>query len=106
MKQILIPMKIFTSAYDCTIRSTSFESGRSLEVFSTDGMLISSFDLPPAGQEMWISDAQGGISHVDLREDKQKARRWGLSGSKIGCVSVNPAHPEKLLCSSNDRTLK
>lgn len=62
--------------------------------------------MPPVGQELWVSDAEGGVSHIDLREDKSKARRWRLSSSKIGCVSVNPMHPEKLLCSSNDRTLK
>ena len=101
-----VPLQVFTSSYDCTIRGTSFESGKSQEVFSTDGLLISSFDIPPVGQEMWISDANGGVSHLDLREDKTKAKRWMLSDNKIGCVSVNPTHPEKLLCSSNNRTLK
>lgn len=98
--------KVFTSAYDCTIRSTSFVSGSSSEVFAQDDILISSFDMPLSGNEMWISDASGGLTHLDLREDKSKARRWMLSEQKIGCVSINPTKPNLLLCSSNDRTLK
>ncbi|EJD02328.1 WD40 repeat-like protein [Fomitiporia mediterranea MF3/22] len=96
---------VFTSAYDCTIRSTAFNTGISREVFSVEGTLICSFDLPPKGQEMWVSDAEGGLSHVDLREDKSKARRWYLSDQKIGCISVNPTDPEKLVVASNSRKL-
>lgn len=71
-----------------------------------DDVLISSIDLPPTGNEMWISDADGGLSHLDLREDKSKARRWYLAEQKVGCVSVNPTSPHMLLLSSNDRTAK
>ncbi|KAI5123334.1 hypothetical protein M0805_001759 [Coniferiporia weirii] len=97
---------VFTSAYDCTIRSTSIVSGLSREVFAMEDTLISSFDLPPTGQELWISDAEGGLTHLDLRQDKSKARRWALSEQKIGCVSINPTSPDMLLVASNDRTLK
>ncbi|KAF8580875.1 WD40 repeat-like protein [Ramaria rubella] len=96
---------IFTSAYDCTLRSISFESGVSREVFSLDDILISSFDVLPNGQELWISDAKGGLTHSDLRESKSRACRYELADVKIGCVSVNPIHPEGLLVSSNNRTL-
>lgn len=99
-------MKVFTSAYDCTIRNTNFTSGISREVFAMDDRLISSIDLPPSGNELWISDGDGGLTHLDLRQDKSKARRWELSNVKIGCVSVNPTSPEKVLLSSNDRSLK
>ncbi|KAH8116932.1 WD40 repeat-like protein [Phellopilus nigrolimitatus] len=78
---------VFTSAYDCTIRNTSFTSGLSREVFAITDTLISSFDLPPTGNEMWISDADGGLTHLDLRQDKAHARRWALSGQKIGCLN-------------------
>ena len=71
-----------------------------------DDALISSLDLPPTGNEMWISDANGGLTHLDLREDKSKARRWFLGDQKLGCVSVNPTSPHMLLVSSNDRTAK
>ncbi|THH05759.1 hypothetical protein EW145_g4564 [Phellinidium pouzarii] len=97
---------LFTSAYDCTIRSTSITTNISREVFAIEDRLISSFDLPPTGQELWISDAKGGLTHVDLRQDKSTACRWELSDQKIGCVSINPSNPDMLLLASNDRSLK
>ncbi|OBZ75937.1 Trafficking protein particle complex subunit 10 [Grifola frondosa] len=94
---------VFTSAYDCTIRSLSFTSGISQEIYSTsDEVLISSIDLPPSGHEMWISDASGGVTHLDLRQDKSKARFYQLSDTKIGSVSVNPTNPQFLVTASND----
>ncbi|KAF8910971.1 WD40-repeat-containing domain protein [Gymnopilus junonius] len=98
---------LYTSSYDCTIRSTSFVSGISKEVYATqDGILITSLDLPPDGHEMWISDGAGGITHLDLRQDKSKARRYALSDAKIGSISVNPTRPNFLLTASNSRFLK
>ena len=70
-----------------------------------DNALISGFDLPPSGHELWLSDAEGGITHLDFREDKSKARRWFLSDQKIGCISVNPTDPSKLVLASNSRKL-
>lgn len=86
----------------------SFTSGQSTEVFSLEDTLISSFDFPPTGNELWVSDTEGGVSHVDLRVDKRhNARRWQLNEKeKIGCVSVNPVSPNVLLTASNDRKLK
>ncbi|KAI0035101.1 WD40 repeat-like protein [Vararia minispora EC-137] len=97
---------VYTSAYDCTVRIISFESGLSREVFSMDDTLINSIDIPPASHEMWISDAAGGLTHLDLREDKSKARWYQLSDQKIGSVSVNPLQPTFLLTASNSRILK
>ncbi|KAJ7111568.1 WD40-repeat-containing domain protein [Mycena crocata] len=97
---------IYTSSYDCTIRSLSFTSGVSREIFSIEDTLISSFDLNPNGHEMWISDALGGVWHRDLREDKSKTIRYGLSDQKIGCISLNPIRTNFLLTASNNRSLK
>ncbi|CAA7271660.1 unnamed protein product [Cyclocybe aegerita] len=97
---------LYTSSYDCTIRSLSFVSGTSKEIYATDGVLISCIDLPPNGHEMWVSDVAGGATHLDLREDKSKARRYELSDQKIGCISVNPSRPNFLLTASNSRFLK
>ncbi|KAJ7632675.1 WD40 repeat-like protein [Roridomyces roridus] len=97
---------IYTSAYDCTIRRLSFESGISTEIFTTEDTLISSLDLTPTGQEMWISDSLGGVWHLDLRQDKSSAIRYALSDQKIGCISVNPTRSNFLLTASNDRSLK
>lgn len=55
---------------------------------------------------MWISDAQGGLTHVDKREGGRGARRQVNEKEKIGCVSVNKQQPHLLLTSSNDRTVK
>lgn len=82
-------------------------TGTSTEVYGTqDGILISSIDLPPTGQEMWVSDGAGGITHLDLRQDKSQARRYELSEAKIGSVSVNPTRTNFLLTASNSRLLK
>ncbi|KII88441.1 hypothetical protein PLICRDRAFT_161539 [Plicaturopsis crispa FD-325 SS-3] len=97
---------IYTSSYDCTIRTLSFTSGISREIFTTEDALISSMDLAPSGHEMWISDALGGVIHLDLRQDKSKARWYALSDQKIGSVSVNPTNPHLLLTASNNRMLK
>ncbi|GBE82037.1 WD40 repeat-like protein [Sparassis latifolia] len=97
---------VYTSSYDCTIRRLSFTSGISREIFSTDEVLISSIDLPPTGNEMWISDALGGVTHLDLRQDKSKARWYQLSDQKIGSISVNPTNTHFLVTASNSRSLK
>ncbi|KJA27357.1 hypothetical protein HYPSUDRAFT_35227 [Hypholoma sublateritium FD-334 SS-4] len=98
---------IYTSSYDCTIRSLSFVSGSSKEIYaSNDGVLITSIDLPAAGHEMWIGDGAGGATHLDLREAKTRTRRYELSEHKIGSVSVNPTRPNFLLTASNSRVLK
>jgi len=73
---------------------------------SEDRVLITHADLTPSGHEMWISDAIGGATHLDLREEKFKARRFGLSDHKIGCISINPSYPNLILTASNNRTLK
>lgn len=99
--------QLYTSSYDCTIRSLSFVSGSSQEIYaSEDGVLICSMDLPPTGNEMWISDGSGGVTHLDLRQDKSHIRRYELSQAKIGCISVNPTRPNFLLTASNSRFLK
>ncbi|TFK54762.1 WD40 repeat-like protein [Heliocybe sulcata] len=97
---------VYTSAYDCTIRRLDLPTGVSQEVHAAEGALISSIDLPPTGHEMWVSDALGGVSHLDLREAPSRARWYGLSDTKIGCVSANPANPHYLLTASNSRALR
>jgi len=98
--------KVYTSSYDCTVRSLSFTSGISREVFAMGDALITSMDIPPASHEMWLSDAEGWVTHLDLREDKSKRRSYQLSDQKIGGLSVNPTNPAFILTPSNNRTLK
>jgi len=80
----------------------------STELFSLagPGILINSFDISPSGDDMWVSDAKGGLTHVDQREGGRAARRQVNDKEKIGCVSVNRQQPHLLLTSSNDRMVK
>jgi WD40 repeat protein len=81
-------------------------SGISKDIFSSENVLINSIDFDPAGRVMWISDALGGVTHFDMRMDQSKATRYGLSGDKVGSVSVNPTRPHFLLTASNSRALR
>ena len=97
---------MYTGAYDCTIRTLSLASGIATEIFATDDELITCIDLPPHGHEMWISDAAGGLTHMDLRAGRAHSKRYELSDQKIGSVSVNPTRPYFLVTASNSRELK
>jgi hypothetical protein len=99
-------VKVYTSAYDSTVRTLSFTSGISREVYAMEKVLITSIDAPPASHELWLSDAEGWVTHLDLREDKSKRRAYQLSDLKIGSVSVNPTNSAFILTSSNSRVLK
>jgi WD40 repeat protein len=99
--------QVYTTSYDCTIRSLSFTTEIAQEIYvSEDNILITHVDLTPTGHEMWISDGIGGATHLDLREGKSRARRFTLSDNKIGCISINPTRPNFILTASNNRTLK
>ncbi|EKM55479.1 uncharacterized protein PHACADRAFT_208996 [Phanerochaete carnosa HHB-10118-sp] len=97
---------VYTSSYDGTIRTTSFVSSISTEILYNENALPTTMDLPPHGHEMWIADSNGGVTHLDLREDKSKARWYQLSEDKIGCLSVNPVVTNLLLTTSNSRVLR
>ncbi|KAI8998489.1 WD40 repeat-like protein [Trametes punicea] len=97
---------VYTSAYDCTVRSLSLTSGIATEIYATDNILLTSIDLPPHGHEMWVADAMGGVTHMDLRAPRSNAKRYELSDQKIGSVSVNPTRPHFLVTASNSRELK
>lgn len=53
-----------------------------------------------------VSDNRGGVLHADLREDKMKGKRWKLSESKIGCISVNPANQHYFVTSQLNREIR
>ncbi|WVR07792.1 hypothetical protein IAU60_004835 [Kwoniella sp. DSM 27419] len=105
---------LFSSSYDCSLRHLSFSSLKSTELFafSNEDMLITHFDLVPTGQEAWIADKNGGISHCDFRESKRERerRRWIVQdqgrAAKIGGLSVNPLMPHLLVTACNDQHLR
>lgn len=93
--------QLFTSSYDCTLRSLDLSTGTSTELLTLnsdpdDDILINHFDVAPNGNEIWLSDRFGGITHLDIREphgSRTRARRWVVQdegrGGKLGGMSVN-----------------
>ena len=69
-------------------------------------IIINSFDVAPTGDEIWVSDAEGGLTHVDKREGGRGARLQVNVKDKIGCVSVNQRQPHLLLTASNDKMVQ
>ena len=63
-------------------------------------------DITPSGHELWLADQSGALTHIDLREDKSRARWYQLSDNKIGSVSINPLDPSFVLTASNSRVLR
>lgn len=92
---ILADLQLYTASYDCSLRAISFSDCVSRELFSMpdEDMLITHFDLAPDGNQAWIADKNGGISHADFREGKLGGRRrWVVSGeraAKLGGLSIN-----------------
>jgi len=41
---------------------------------------------------MSASDNAGGVTRQDLRAPPSSAKRWKVSESKAGCISINPAN--------------
>ncbi|OCF40777.1 WD repeat-containing protein [Kwoniella heveanensis CBS 569] len=105
---------LFSSSYDCSLRHLSFSTLKSTEIFafSNENMLVTHFDLTPSGQEAWIADKNGGLSHCDFRESKRERerRRWIVQeegrAAKIGGLSVNPLMPHLLVTACNDQHLR
>lgn len=100
--------KLYTSSYDCTIRCLDLESQTSVEVYSIrdSDYLISNFDMPRDGHEIWATDKRGGLSHCDLREGGSRRRYEVGEGKKLGGVSVNPAHPWLVCTAGNDQHVR
>ncbi|KAG2084950.1 hypothetical protein BD769DRAFT_1681892 [Suillus cothurnatus] len=59
-------------------------------------------DLPVGGHEMWISDSSGGLTHLDLREPKDKACRYSLSAAKIGTSGIEVRYDHSLVFFSDN----
>jgi WD40 repeat protein len=89
--------QLFSSAYDCSIRTISLLTGLSSAIYALpDGdALINHFDISPSGKEIWAVDSLGGLNHVDMREDDKQwgRRRWVISGqntnTKIGGIGID-----------------
>ncbi|KAK8853099.1 hypothetical protein IAR55_003800 [Kwoniella newhampshirensis] len=105
---------LFSTSYDCSLRHLSFSELKSTELFAftNEDMLITHFDLVPNGQEAWLADKNGGISHCDFRESKRERerRRWVVQdegrAAKLGGLSVNPLMPHLLVTAGNDQHLR
>lgn len=86
--------QLYSTSYDCSLRRLDFSTLQSTEMyaFEDEDNLINHFDLTPNGQEAWLADKNGGISHVDFRDNGER-RRWVVQdvgrGAKLGGLSVN-----------------
>ncbi|WVQ73007.1 hypothetical protein IAR50_002570 [Cryptococcus sp. DSM 104548] len=105
---------LLTSSYDCSLRQLDFSTLQSTELFRLpdEDLLINHFDITPSGQDAWMVDKNGGLSHCDFREGKNlgKRQRWVLQdegrGAKLGGVSVNPALPHLICTAGNDQHVR
>lgn len=88
---------VYSSAYDCTVRRTLFESCSSEEILDADAFgednLVHGFDFTPDGNQIWAVDNGGGLLHRDLRAPIETTKRWNLDKHKVGSVHLNPANP-------------
>ncbi|GAA5896765.1 hypothetical protein JCM5296_002996 [Sporobolomyces johnsonii] len=102
--------KIYSSSYDATVRVHDFTTGTSEEVLDCDEFvdegLIHTFDFDPTGNEIWASDGEGGLMWRDLRQSKDKTKRWQIDKAKVGCISINPANPTLAATSHLKRELR
>lgn len=57
--------------------------------------LFNQFDLTPDGNQVWLSDSDGGMNHLDMRESKYIRRRYVIAeslsaaGKKVGGFGIN-----------------
>lgn len=94
---ISVPFQLYTASYDCSLRRFDLATATSTEIFATpdDDALFNQFDLTPDGNQIWISDSDGGMNHLDMREGKHIRRRYVIAeslsaaGKKVGGFSIN-----------------
>ncbi|WVQ67137.1 uncharacterized protein L199_005332 [Kwoniella botswanensis] len=103
---------LFTSSYDCSLRHLDFATLKSTELFAfqDENTLVTHFDLLPNGEEAWITDRYGGLTHCDFREGKNERRRFVVQdegrAAKLGGISVNPLMPHLIVTAGNDQHLR
>jgi hypothetical protein len=93
----LLVFQLYTASYDCSLRQFDLATATSTEVYATpdDDALFNQFDLTPDGNQIWLSDSDGGMNHLDMREGKQVRRRYVIAeslsaaGKKVGGFSIN-----------------
>ena len=89
--------QLYTASYDCSLRRFDLATATSTEVYSTPDVdaLFNQFDLTPDGNQVWLSDSDGGMNHLDMREGKHIRRRYVIAespsaaGKKVGGFSIN-----------------
>jgi len=89
--------QLYTSSYDCSIRRFDLSTSTSTEIFASpdSDALFNHFDLTPDGNQIWLSDSDGGMNHLDMRESKNIRRRFVIAeslsaaGKKVGGFAIN-----------------
>ncbi|KAI9188685.1 hypothetical protein H9P43_000106 [Blastocladiella emersonii ATCC 22665] len=115
--------RLFSASYDGTLRILDMATqtfSNALILPSASRTTVQSMDMAAGESHLWFSTSDGGVGVVDLRApfasapsdsntarcDYQAAWTPSLLDKKIGCISVNPATPTRLLVSSNDTTMR
>lgn len=100
LKPARVLQQLYSSAYDCSIRRLSLHTGQTQEIFAYPNAdaITTWFDfVPQTRDEIWLTDSEGGVGFLDLREGKGVRRRWDVSsnvkgslgGRKVGTIAVN-----------------
>ncbi|CAG8436608.1 9380_t:CDS:2 [Diversispora eburnea] len=99
--------QLFTCSYDGSIRYFDLNSAKFMEAFvSTDEDMLTSMDFNPNGNVIYFSTIDGKFGIKDLREPVKTFEEHFLHDQKIGNISINPIHPNFLVTSSLDRSMR
>ncbi|KAF0391066.1 WD40 repeat-like protein [Gigaspora margarita] len=103
---------LYTCSYDGSIRSFDFNQAKFMDTFiygeddDDSEYFLSSMDMDPNGQRIYFSTNHGHFGIKDIREPAEKFTEYKLHEDKIGCISINKIHPQYLVTSSRDRTMR
>ncbi|CAG8800252.1 15789_t:CDS:1, partial [Gigaspora rosea] len=102
---------LYTCSYDGSIRSFDFNQAKFMETFiyseaEDSEYLLSSMDMDPNGQIIYLSTNHGQFGIKDIREPAEKFTEYKLHQNKIGCISINKIHPQYLVTSSKDKSMR
>jgi WD40 repeat protein len=100
--------KLFTSAYDGSLRVLDPERGEFALAYGDEGKEYSCMDISPNGHIAYLGDKNGDLDIIDLRTKVQLAHNVELHGKKINTLQISPGGGEEdkvLLSASTDTTV-
>jgi WD repeat-containing protein 76 len=100
--------KLFTSAYDGSLRVLDPERGEFVLAYGDEGKEYSCMEISPNGHIAYLGDKNGELDIIDLRTKVQLAHNVELHGKKINTLQISPGGGEEdkvLLSASTDTTV-